>query len=272
MLTIESSISLKLLLWDINFTRLLSLKTCRTFSLGNILRYAEKYQNRQSASFTLYMSSFSRYTTSSSIKFICGRIYSLPWLIIVWRYIAPVSSRRWLNNKHHLLRISFCTKAFNLISFNIGKLPDIVSMNSTLESVNGNIILFSPSPASNSSSFFSVPGIFFVSFRPRQKTVKITWRICVDFLLPLLEFPVEGEFFLYGWKSCWNHYVYEMMVSTLMFVIFAFELAILALVFAIFALGMIFALMVVFALRKMFDLVVVLLYFAPFDSQQIVFY
>ena len=36
-----------------------------------------------------------------------------------------------------------------------------------------------------------------------------------------------------------------MMVSTLMFLIFAFELAILALVFAIFALGMIFALMVV---------------------------
>ena len=49
------------------------------------------------------------------------------------------------------------------------------------------------------------------------------------------------------------------MVSTLMFVI----LAILALVFAI------FVLVVVFALTKMFDLAVVLLYFAPFDSQQI---
>ena len=121
----------------------------------------------------------------------------------------------------------------------------MVSLNSTLESVNGNVILFSPSPASNSSSFFSVPGIFFVSFWPRQKTVKVTGRVCVDFLLPLLEFSLEGEFFLYGWKSYWTHYVYEMMVSTLMFLIFAFELAILALVFAIFALGMIFALMVV---------------------------
>ena len=57
-----------------------------------------------------------------------------------------------------------------------------------------------------------------------------------------------------------------------MFVIFVFQLAILALVFAIFALGMIFALMVVFALRKIFELVAVSLYFAPFDSQQIVFY
>ena len=51
-----------------------------------------------------------------------------------------------------------------------------------------------------------------------------------------------------------------------MFMIFAFEFAILALVFAI------FVLVVVFALTKMFDLAVVLLYFAPFDSQQIVFY
>ena len=55
-------------------------------------------------------------------------------------------------------------------------------------------------------------------------------------------------------------------MSTLMFVIFAFESAILALVFAI------FVLVVVFALTKMFDLAVVLLHFAPFDSQQIVFY
>ena len=52
-------------------------------------------------------------------------------------------------------------------------------------------------------------------------------------------------------------------MSTLMFVIFAFEFAILAMVFAI------FVLVVVFALTKMFDLAVVLLYFAPFDSQQI---
>ena len=57
-----------------------------------------------------------------------------------------------------------------------------------------------------------------------------------------------------------------MMVSTMMFVIFALEFAILALVFAI------FALLVVFALTKMFDLAVVLLYFTPFDSQQRVFY
>ena len=55
-------------------------------------------------------------------------------------------------------------------------------------------------------------------------------------------------------------------MSTFMFMIFAFEFAILALVFAI------FVLVVVFALTKMFDLAVVLLYFAPFDSQQIVFY
>ena len=130
---------------------------------------------------------------------------------------------------------------------------------------------FLPSPARKSSTFSSVPGTFFVTFLPRQKTVKVTWGICVDFLLPLLEFPEEGEFFLYGWKSLLNLLTVRMM-STLMFVMFAFEFAILALVFAIFALGMIFALVVVFALTKMLDLVVVLLHFALFDSHQIVFY
>ena len=63
---------------------------------------------------------------------------------------------------------------------------------------------FLPSPARKSSTFSSVPGTFFVTFLPRQKTVKVTWGICVDFLLPLLEFPEEGEFFLYGWKSLLN--------------------------------------------------------------------
>ena len=122
MLTIESSISLKLLLRDINFTRPLSLKTCRTFSLGNVLRYVGKYQNMWNASFTLYMSSFARFTTYFSIKFICVRTYSLPQLIIVWRYIALVSSRRWLN-EHHLLYISFCTKSTDFDIFQHRVIP-----------------------------------------------------------------------------------------------------------------------------------------------------
>ena len=86
---------------------------------GRHFKVCRKMTKYAKVSFTLYMLSFSRYTTSSFIKFIRGRTYSLPWLIIVLRYIAlyPVGGG-WTNT----ISFAFLSawKTSNLISFKMG--------------------------------------------------------------------------------------------------------------------------------------------------------
>ena len=202
-LTIESSIFLTLLLGDINFTWLLSLEPWRTFSLGHILGYVAKYQYMPNAFFTLYMLPFSRYTTPSFIKFISGRTYCLPWLIIVLRYITLyLVGGGWINTISFTFLSTRKSIEFDIFQHEV-ILPHRFYKLYIRVCKWKRYPLFIKSRNKQFYLFFCAWYIFRV-FSAKKKTVKVTWCICVDFLLLLLEFPEEGKFFCTGRKTCWT--------------------------------------------------------------------
>ena len=166
----------------------------------------------------------------------------------------------------------FARKALTLISFNIGQFPDIVSMNSTLKSVNGNVILFSSNPASKTSSSFCRAWYIFRVFSAKTKKSKSKLTHLCRFPSAFTQISGQrGIFFVRVEKLlnslCMRNNGVDLDVRDICVWIGNTGLGVCDI-----CTGDDICLHGCVALRNIFDLVVVLLYFAPFDSQQIVFY